>query len=260
MVYNRVPKCGSTSLRSLITKLGRWNHFHTRSAQTYETRMLDKPEQMELVEQLENLPEPWCYNRHMHFVNFSEFHHNMPVYINLVRDPVDRFVSRYYHVRYVNPRNMTAQRHNWTINDCIEKASPECNNFSMKYDTFMLIPFFCGYESFCTYPNERALSRAKQIAVKYYVTVGITEKFRNFLELLEYLLPQFFEGIVDFYEDTIPQNVGVRKDILTLSNRKKLQNLMKIEYEFYNFLKGRFFRQLHGLKDAKQNIGNQISI
>lgn len=236
-------------MRSLITKLSKWNYFFHVSSEHDEPRVLNKSERVDFVKKVNSLPEPWIYDRHIHFINFNQCNHSMPVYINLVRDPVERFVSRYYHIRYITRRNISEERLNLTVNQCIENNMPECSIFSLKYDSFMLIPFFCGHDLFCTYPNENAIAKAKSNAVKHYAVIGITEKYEQFLELLEYLLPQFFEGVMSFYFNSKNhRNVGVRKDAVTLKNRRKMQDMMKIEYEFYTFLKARFYSQYDSLK------------
>lgn len=40
------------------------------------------------------------YERHIHFVDFAKFGQPQPVYINLIRDPLQRMVSWYYFRRY----------------------------------------------------------------------------------------------------------------------------------------------------------------
>lgn len=37
---------------------------------------------------------PLSFDRHVHFVNFTKFDKQSPIYMNLVRDPVDRTISR----------------------------------------------------------------------------------------------------------------------------------------------------------------------
>ena len=47
------------------------------------------------------------YTRHQYFIDFEELNWNdgdPPVYINLIRDPIDRFKSFYYFSRYGNKR------------------------------------------------------------------------------------------------------------------------------------------------------------
>ena len=47
------------------------------------------------------------YTRHQYFIDFEELNWDdgdPPVYINLIRDPIDRFKSFYYFSRYGNKR------------------------------------------------------------------------------------------------------------------------------------------------------------
>ena len=52
------------------------------------------------------------YIQHQYYVNFTENGQQQPVYINLIRDPVERLISRYYFDRVVisrfrRPENLT---------------------------------------------------------------------------------------------------------------------------------------------------------
>ncbi len=40
-----------------------------------------------------NITAPFVYIKHMNFIDFAMFNHTTPIYINLVRDPVDRVIS-----------------------------------------------------------------------------------------------------------------------------------------------------------------------
>ena len=43
--------------------------------------------------------EPMVFLKHQNFLRFEEFGHRSPVYMNFVRDPVERPISWYYYVR-----------------------------------------------------------------------------------------------------------------------------------------------------------------
>lgn len=62
----------------------------------------------------ENMTRPYSYVKHLNFLDFTEFNENQPIFINFVRDPVERVVSWYYYIRapwYIvrrdNERNRT---------------------------------------------------------------------------------------------------------------------------------------------------------
>ena len=40
--------------------------------------------------------KPAVFDRHVHFIQFEDFGEENPLYFNLLRDPVDRFVSNFW--------------------------------------------------------------------------------------------------------------------------------------------------------------------
>ena len=50
---------------------------------------------------LDKKERPMSYDRHVHFIDFSQFNedHVQPVWFTIIRDPVDKFVSRYFYNR-----------------------------------------------------------------------------------------------------------------------------------------------------------------
>lgn len=119
LVYNRVPKCGSTTLVSLLTMLAKKNKFYVASSRVYNRKRLDQEEELELVNLLQTKKKPLAYDRHFHHIDwkkhdiqvsilYSIFPHDYQVnLINMVRHPVDRMVSNFYFVR--NPSRWVAR-------------------------------------------------------------------------------------------------------------------------------------------------------
>ena len=109
LVFNRTPKAGSESLWKLIDDLAVQNNFismsddpdnkkrrgentYLRNLSTrkyYVTGLLDQP----------NSTKPVTYTKHINFLNFEEFNFKNPIYINMVRHPVERIISWYYYIR-----------------------------------------------------------------------------------------------------------------------------------------------------------------
>ena len=48
---------------------------------------------------LDNHTYPLSYVKHVNFLNFEEFGRKNPIYINMVRHPVERVISWYYYIR-----------------------------------------------------------------------------------------------------------------------------------------------------------------
>jgi hypothetical protein len=65
----------------------------------------------------------------------------------------------------------------------------------------MLIPYFCGMESYCAEAgNAMALETAKRHLVEHYLVVGYTDRLKDMIVVLEKLLPQFFHNASTHFE------------------------------------------------------------
>ena len=69
------------------------------------TFLQTKKDQKNYVEMLgdppldDNHKYPLSYVKHLNFLNFEEFDKKNPIYINMVRHPVERVISWYYYIR-----------------------------------------------------------------------------------------------------------------------------------------------------------------
>ena len=100
LIYNRVSKCGSTTMLNLIRRLSKRNRFYHAHSTIYSKRHISSGAQKQLaakVTKLRKLKKPHLFDRHLHMLNFTAFGYPQPMYINIVRDPVARFVSGYYY-------------------------------------------------------------------------------------------------------------------------------------------------------------------
>ena len=75
------------------------------------------------------------FTRHQYFIDFESHDFPAPVYMNLIRDPVDRFASFYYFSRYGNarsglkkapPNHMTLDVWNESLDECVANHRREC--------------------------------------------------------------------------------------------------------------------------------------
>ncbi len=98
----RVPKVGSETVWSLIDFLARRNNFSSYSDNMLakrerggENTLLDTYEKRKAYYDLlmENGKKPFTYTKHLNFLDFEEFNATQPIYVNFVREPVQRLVS-----------------------------------------------------------------------------------------------------------------------------------------------------------------------
>ena len=82
---------------------------------------------------------------------------------------------------------------NQTVNDCVLANSKECT--ALKIWKSGMVPYFCGDMPICEEPSEEALKIAKKNIDRSYLVIGLTENFNDFVEVLESMLPKFFDGL-----------------------------------------------------------------
>jgi len=242
IIYNRVGKCGSRSMLAIIRELSDKNKFLLYTSSVFNvTRpsILDLQAEVKLID---SLMSPVIYSRHIHFIDFSKFGAQTPVYINMIRDPIERFLSNYYFRRFGDSRQAgPRQAKQWlpgdrsrSVNECILRNHSECSGIKLWY----IVPYFCGHELICKRPSREALSRAKVNLLDHYMAVGILEDFEGTLNVFEKLFPRFFTGAAALWKEIEAARQNTKtlgKTSLSPKAYSVLRNRMDIEYEFYNF-------------------------
>ncbi|KAL5011423.1 hypothetical protein ScPMuIL_009974 [Solemya velum] len=261
LIYNRVPKTGSTSFAGIaydLCKKNKYNVIHINITKNGHT--LSLPDQVRFIANISEWTEkkPALYHGHLAYVEFSRFGLDKnPLYINIIRDPLDRLVSYYYFVRYGDDFRPSVRRrkagNTETFDDCVAKDGSDCDPENL----WLQIPFFCGHSAECWTPGNRwALEQAKFHLVNKYLLVGITEELGDFIAVLEATLPRFFHGAVELY------NFGRKSHLRKTSNKvqpkpetlEKIQEsqVWKLENEFYEFA----VEQFHFIKHQTFDLTN----
>ncbi|KAG1650643.1 Heparan sulfate 2-O-sulfotransferase 1 [Nymphon striatum] len=191
----------------------------------------------------------------------SVFESTEPIYINLLRNPADRIISKFFYEAFSKYDPHNEYHADYTrIPDygnimkaitkdffkCFKARNQKCAYIMNVSDTRgkLAIPYFCGHEAYCfVQGNRNALEKAKYVLDKKYTAVGVTDEYNMYLIVLEKLLPRYFNGVVKLYNDlNIKENVLKREDIYQ-EVKKELRANMTIEYELYEFAKQRLRRQ-----------------
>lgn len=95
-------------------------------------------------------PRPLSYDRHVYFIDFRQFSNGNPTYMSVVRDPVQKFASRFHYARMdrgfiykkLASQNMSLVQNlsmdAWIrkdLEECILTRDPECQmSLGQEYD------------------------------------------------------------------------------------------------------------------------------
>jgi len=248
VLYNRIPKTGSTSFMSVMYNLQESNRFSVAyvnvSSSSHRFTWRDAYKFALNISHWETR-KPALYHGHFPFLDFTRFGLGQPMYINVVRDPLERFISHYYFVRYGDtylPNKVRKyQGDTKTFDDCVHDGDSACDAKRL----WVQVPYFCGSSPECWEPaSKRALQKAKANVAERYFLVGITDEIDKFVKLLEESIPRMFAGSREMFSKD--GGVWIRKTKVkkpveksTLEHFKK-SKVWQMENEFYNFVRKRF--------------------
>uniref|UniRef100_A0A1I8M4Q8 Heparan sulfate 2-O-sulfotransferase pipe n=1 Tax=Musca domestica TaxID=7370 RepID=A0A1I8M4Q8_MUSDO len=279
--FNRVPKVGSQSLMELMAKLGKVNNFvHSRDVgKPHETIFLQPPKQKELIHEIYNLTRPRIYSQHIAYINFTQHHMPRPIYINLVRDPIERIRSWHYYVRaewyYRDLKAKLGDRAppmppkefmEMDLDTCVKTGDIHCqfNQMQIKNpagDHRRQTLFFCGQNKKLCMPfnSKAAMQKAKRTVEEDYAVVGTWEDTNITLSVLEHYIPRFFTNAKTVYYEGRDRFSRVNKNNVTRpiseETRMILSKNLTHEIEFYEFCKQRLYLQYNAISDG-QSLDN----
>jgi len=149
VIYNRIPKTASTAFMRLPYELCERNGFHVllvnNSRPQHVFTLKDEREFAKNVS-LWREKRPALYHGHFAYVDFPRLGINdvKPVYINIVREPLERLVSYYYFLRYGDDFLVNKVRSRMgdtvTFDECVERGGRDCDPKRL----WLQIPWFCG--------------------------------------------------------------------------------------------------------------------
>jgi len=271
LFFNRVPKVGSQLTMELLKSLSLKNkfHYHKDKTQKVEVIKLTNSQEKQLSHLVNKFEPPSVYVKHVCFTNLSKFDLDMPIYVNMVRDPVERVISWYYYVRapwyFVERKRafpeLPLPNPNWLKKDfetCVRTNDPECRYLpAERRDGFgdhrRQTMFFCGHSDHCTgFNTEIALRKAKENVEKHYAVVGVLEELNKTLTVLEHYVPRFFKGAKDVYWNEINVFSRINRNIYKPPVAEDTKNIVRKnftrEIEFFEFCKQRLHKQYLALR------------
>ncbi|XP_071822011.1 heparan sulfate 2-O-sulfotransferase 1-like isoform X2 [Apostichopus japonicus] len=255
VIYNRVPKTGSTSFTGIAYDLCKGNNFnvlhvnttksnHTKNDHVNSNYVMSVQDQMRYILNAThwNSRLPAFHHGHFAFIDFAAFGSvRKPMFINIIRRPLDRLISFYFFVRYGDDFRPSLVRHRMdnkeTFDECVKRKGYDCHPDRL----WIQVPYFCGHAEECWKPGSRwALEQAKYNMIHRYLLVGVTEELEEFIALLEATLPSMFKGALNLYR------TGKRSHLRKTSRKDhpseetleffRQNPVWQMEEEFYNFV------------------------
>lgn len=280
ILYNRIPKCGSTTLLKLIKRLSVKNQFDFIASKIYNKEKLLNgafDEFKDWIQQRLSSGNFTFFNRHLFYIDMPQFKDNI-VYINLMRDPVQRFISGYYYLRKVEKKLEERRKNtkgwnvwlNKSLYDCVRNLSDsECSDFSQTRltswgGTFSRrfptgLGYLCGYEDFCQDANS-SLSGDQAIhnIDNKFGVVGVAEDYEMTLGVMEHTLPRFFKGALEEFRKMKREGHGVENkvehDKTDAETIQMLEERMVEEMRVYKYVKEKLRNKCNEISSCR-NVG-----
>ena len=287
--YNRVPKCGSTTMNELfnLNAVDQASNSKNPKARTkrYEIinsmpvggrHILETDEEksdftkefLRLAEDRKQQNRKLLFIRHLYFKDFTE---HQPIYINLIRNPVDQWISTYYFNRFgfkkkgdadseqateKQIKNMMSwgaiesrEEFYYDLQTCIAKKTKRCQKVYSE-----MIPYFCGHELWCHNGNQRAYDKAVENIVKNFAAVGILEDLPSSLRYFEQVTPaghfanltKVYEGLqaADKMKNLSEKSKTNHQHTESIEVRDYLASKLQFEIKLYNFVRQLLYTRL----------------
>ncbi|KAH8408064.1 hypothetical protein KR222_008435, partial [Zaprionus bogoriensis] len=272
ILFNRLEKVGSQSMTKLLGQLGKLHGFTAYRNEIPPTKKILKTwsEETTFAEELMELEEPGAYVEHMNWINFTAHEFPRPIYINLVRNPIQKVISAYYYKRHPviyansllrNPNKPTQKKEFFdrSFNECVrQRIAPDCvfdphSQFNGDWRRFAM--HFCGNQEVCAnFNSEIAVKLAKSHVEREYAVVGSWEDTNITLAVLEAYIPRFFadatkiyySNLENFMINSTPHDKHLDEDV-----EAYLRQQFAYELELYNFCKQRLYKQYIAIKETE---------
>ncbi|CAH1792676.1 unnamed protein product [Owenia fusiformis] len=272
--YSRSPKCGSTTMiavmRAACKYSGKYNVTYIEPVpRKKDLKTLSKKKKYVSTHFIQESPK--IVIGHFAFFDFIELGYKQPLFIDIVRDPVERWISKYYYFLssppYIKLWKLTERDRTQTFEECFQiwKKKTGCVGKNTKQTAACLKkqPYngckgFKEYHSFYAswfsgkyiQPSQISYEKAKANIERFYAFVGLTEHFNETVRAMEKVLPRFTDELSRAYNNRTMEHVRNKSP-----NKKRPSNetiaVMKEyqanDYDFYRFISQRFYSHLKRL-------------
>ncbi|CAH1797814.1 unnamed protein product, partial [Owenia fusiformis] len=261
IIYSKMPKCGSTTLYTIFKNMRHSSkHFITKKVVTPKPEALQTIESKRKYISTKILPRrPYIFIGHLSFLDFIELGYKQPLYIDVVRDPIDRWLSLYHYKRESSWRlKLTPNEIKQPLEECLKIWINQtgCSGMSLRATAECLKtqPYKgCRDEQIVsTYPlwfsgqyiNSSLVSvqRAKTNIEKYYTFIGITERFDETVKAMETILPSFTNELSKAYASLKRKRANIGRNKVRPCNESiaVMKELLTDDYHLYGFIRQRF--------------------
>lgn len=243
VMFNALPKTGSRTLNTVALNVAVKQGIRVENTMALENETIpDK------IDRLLRSSRPTFIYSHQPFYDIEVPH--KPVFVSLIRDPIDRLVSLYYFKVYGDSTDRSRFRDEMDKMNYTKEPFDACyrkRGICVSNGVFVRnIQHFCGIAPGNSFPSARTcLKRSKENIRDKYLVVGVMEDYDGFLKVLEKLLPNMFKGATTFYHfwkrmSYLNATTTLHKISPSESVRKALRSELKMEYELYDFVKEEF--------------------
>ena len=291
LYYNRMTKCAGEYMLELMKRLKNRNRFillneikqgqkHYFLGDEAEERWAANIKRQVDTQFEQDWHTKLILSRHQYFLDLKGFfwegqykNHTFAL-INLVRHPIDQFLSNFYFDRrgfksetpyeereltdvIVDPNTL-----NLTYDQCLEQKFVDCVK---PYSEFLY--YFCGRTKLCHEDKNYALAQAKQNILDHYFIIGYVEQLDKFVHLLELTMPHIFEGL-DLENDDLKDDAEFLETLATkkpensdLSDKARLYLTEKLKHEIdlYDFITNLFYNNFNSFvnPDGSKKVAPQ---
>jgi len=211
IVYNRIPGTGSEILLGLTQKLHPLLNLRPETSPNLAHELLSENEQKVLARRILQAKTPAFIARAGTFIDFDALGERHPIWINVVRNPVDLLISRFYHFRQLWAEGVPR-----LFDKCVRQAleqGPGSSAAQACLPPTIQMHSFCGQHEDCFISPSMVKDQATKAALtesmrrraettvktKYFI-VGLTEHLGHLLRMLQKGIPQYFAGVVDLWK------------------------------------------------------------